>query len=239
MNNTRKMVLIPYQDGNGSEDVFSDQPKQTSVASNIMKKGNSIRKYAADRQQKLLTIILKLALHGAYDEDGKFKTSDGEVDIAPLLMQACSPGRNVRGMNEFIDMLHDAGVTPDLILNVNIRDELSKRYGRSRHVTRKSPSRHENQQQATEYPSHHDNFSSRHEDENDVHEENSVGAETDPLKRQRHISTKQSNTVNSPMDEEITREKSKRRHDDSGLPPAKQFAKDWDARDSDLSDGEP
>lgn len=130
MNNTRKMVLRPYQDGGADadtniEDVFTPS-RSIETQTEKPKRGNSIRKYAADRQQKLLHIVLKLAAYGGYDEDGKIKTRHGEVmDIVPLLLYSSSPGRSVKGMADFVELLYNAGVSPDLVINVNVRDMLS------------------------------------------------------------------------------------------------------------------
>lgn len=134
MNNTKKMVLIPYQEGGDDQnnDMLIDTsnyhppPMQSQIEA---KKGNSIRRYAAERQHKLLLIILKLAQYGGYDESGQFKTAHGEsIDVVPLLAHASSPGRNVKGMNDFIELLYSAKVPTELIINVNVREALMKRY---------------------------------------------------------------------------------------------------------------
>ena len=128
MKYTKKMVLVPYQDGAG--DPFEgEKPKKSSI-----------RQYAMERQHKLITMILKIALAKGYDFDGKFKTSDGEsLDIVPLLMHAASPGRDIKGLDEFVDLLHACNVTPDLIINVNVRDALLKRYTARRRTSSRPP----------------------------------------------------------------------------------------------------
>lgn len=128
MNNTKKMYLVPYQSGGEGtpSDPFTEP--ETVQKESIPRKGNSIRKYAAERQMKLLQIVLKLAASGCYDTDGRIKTSSGEeADIVPLLLLASSPGRSVRGLPDFVDLLYRSGVTPDMIINSSVREELSNR----------------------------------------------------------------------------------------------------------------
>lgn len=142
MNNTKKMVLMPYQDG-GEDEVFENQPSQHTQTEAPVKRGNSIRKYAAERQQKLLHIVLKLATHGGYDENGNIRGSNGEsYDVVPLLLHASSPGRNVRGLTDFVNLLYKAGVSPDLIINSSVRDlltEMMRRGGQRRIFRRERP----------------------------------------------------------------------------------------------------
>lgn len=136
MNNTRKMYLVPFQDGRGESDVFNESAPETSSTTEAAspavtsKKGNSIRKYAAERQLKLVQIVLRLALYGGYDSEGRIKTSDGYKDIVPLLLYAASPGRNVKGLSDFIDLLYKANVSPDMIINSTVREELLDRIKR-------------------------------------------------------------------------------------------------------------
>ena len=76
----------------------------------------------------MIVIIWKLAKHGGSNEDGKIKTSNGDTfDLVPLLLHASSPGKNVKGIPEFVNLLYQSGVTPDLIINSYIREELKKR----------------------------------------------------------------------------------------------------------------
>ena len=144
MNHTKKMVLVPYQQGSGVVANAVSEPQ--TVAPQItsapkQKKENSIRKYAAERQRKLLTMILKLALHGGYDENGMIACANGDTtDIVPLIMYASSPGRNVTGMTDFVNLLYDAGVEPDLVINTSVRELLHKRIrDEKRRVVSKPP----------------------------------------------------------------------------------------------------
>lgn len=129
MKHTKKMLLVPFQDGGNDPLVQSTPvelvPKELPVETVVTAKTNSIRKYAADRQRKMLNIILKLAKSGGYDEDGSFRTEKGKLDIVPLLIHALSPGRPLTGMSEFVQLLHRAGVQPEDVINLQVRDLLS------------------------------------------------------------------------------------------------------------------
>lgn len=145
------MILVPAQDGDGEgdHDVFDDQQQQQQEEEEMdqivdepqPKKENSIRKYAAERQKKLLIIVLKIAQYGGYDTDGRIKSKDGSFlassDIIPLLLHALSPGRNLHGLDEFIDLLYRAGVNPEDIINTNVRELLRMRMKRGNKVQTK------------------------------------------------------------------------------------------------------
>ena len=161
MNNTRKMYLVPYQQGRGAGDESFQQDlvsaADVSTPDDIVtprNRGNSIRKYAAERHQKLLQIVLRLAAFGGYDEHGRISTSNGEsLDIVPLLLYASSPGRNVRGISDFVELLYNANVSPDWIINSSVKEELSKRitYGGKRE--QKTPQRKQRQLMPATAPS--------------------------------------------------------------------------------------
>lgn len=131
MRNTKKMILVPAQDGDGDADIFAD-PRQPESAE--PRKKNSIRQYALDRQRKLISIVLRLASFGGYDEDGRIIDEDGRSlpssDIVALLLHALSPGRNVSGLNTFVSLLHRANISPDLIINGNVKQMLISRMQR-------------------------------------------------------------------------------------------------------------
>lgn len=118
MKYTQKMKLLPAQDG-GSTEV----EEETVVKGKV----NSIRKYALERQQKLLKVILKLALANGYDNSGRMRESDGSFlrEIYPLIMHAFSPGRSLAGLNRFVRLLKEAGVKPDEVINENVKHLLT------------------------------------------------------------------------------------------------------------------
>ena len=129
MRHAKKVMLIP-QEGTGPE--FNMLELNTQEVSPLtQKRANSIRKYTYERELKRCKILLKLAMYGGYDDLGRIKLSDGsfmeDSDIVPLLMHVLSPGRNIKGINEFVDLLHRAGVSPEFIINASVRDMLMRR----------------------------------------------------------------------------------------------------------------
>lgn len=121
MNHTRKMVLVPFsQVGSG----FNDQISATSSQPTQPNR----RRHRGSRQRRMLQIVLRLALTNAYDDSGRFQTESGDhLDIVPLILHALSPGRSVRGIDSFVDLLLRAGVDPDMIINPDVRTRLMQR----------------------------------------------------------------------------------------------------------------
>src|SRR5437879_895816 len=104
MKYAKKMSLVPYQTGNGAPEFETQQVHETPtppVASSAPSKPkvNSIRKYAFERQSKLLNVVLKLAKHGMYDENGMVGADGQTFDVVPLLLHCFSPGRSIRGLD--------------------------------------------------------------------------------------------------------------------------------------------
>jgi hypothetical protein len=129
MRHAKKVMLVP-QEGRGPELNVTELNTQ-EVSPLTQKKENSIRKYAYERELKRCKILLKLAAYGGYDDLGRIKLPDGtfmeDSDIIPLLMHVLSPGRNIKGINEFVDLLHRADVSPELVINASVRDMLMRR----------------------------------------------------------------------------------------------------------------
>lgn len=115
------MTLVPIQEGGGAEEFVESSPTP---------KPNSIRKYAIDRQTKMLAVVLKLAQMKSYDIDSKITGDNGQrYDVIPLLIHCFSPGKTIRGLESFIDILHQANVKPSDIINESVRDQLAKKRG--------------------------------------------------------------------------------------------------------------
>ena len=135
MIHTKKIVLVPQEE---QANVF-----ETEITGGGGETANSIRRYAAERQRKMLNVVLRIATFGGYDEKGRIKAADGsfidESDIVPLLSYALSPGRHVKGLDHFVDLLARAGVDPSDILNVNVRELLIKRLSNSSYSLPRSP----------------------------------------------------------------------------------------------------
>ena len=128
----KKMSLIPYQSGGGSNPQADFQPPPDASPAETPKVksqlSNSIRRYARDRQTKILKVVLKLAKNGLYDHEGMFSLRNGEkFDIVEHLMHCASPGRSIKGLDQFVDLLHKAGVDPDDIINHNVREMLLRK----------------------------------------------------------------------------------------------------------------
>ena len=127
MKHTKKMILVPEEEM--VQTGGSDPMDVTLTSDPVQPKGNKIRRHAAERQRKLLSIVLKLASKQLYDSAGRFETRKGKVEIAPLLMYALSPGRTYPALDEFVELLHKAGVTPDEVINGTVREMLLAKAG--------------------------------------------------------------------------------------------------------------
>ena len=141
MKYTKKMILVPIQEG-GSSDQQQTSTLDYENTSPKEKSGNAIRRYTMERQQKLLSIVMKLALTSGYDSYGRMKDRNGNYiqDISPLLLHALSPGRSLRGMERFVQLLYESGVEPDEIINVNIREMLEGQIRRNIRTNKTSAS---------------------------------------------------------------------------------------------------
>ena len=75
-----------------------------------------------------IKVILKLAQKYGYDDDLRIKLKDGNymenTNVITLLEHAMSNSEILHGEGEFVELLHSSGVSPDLILNKNVRNKL-------------------------------------------------------------------------------------------------------------------
>lgn len=221
------MSLVPTT-GNGviddisatEEVVTSDQPKT--------KKENSIRKYAVDRQRKLLSIVLKLAHSGAYNGSGTLMKPDGtplyEADLINLLLYTLSPGRMIKGLSEFVEILRHAGVTPDEILNNTVKEMLLKVMKRRPPETIRSEPMEEEKSRKRKFLADHDH----------------VRTIDDELERKRKKPLMDHEYVRVPDEVDIRGTKRKRDDNDDEEPQSKLRDIDknkelpgWDSEDSD------
>jgi hypothetical protein len=130
MKYAKKMSLVPFTE---EEKVYvgSGPSIEQSLPEPRRSSGNSIRKYAMDRQRKMLSVVLKLASCGGYDRTGRIKLKDGSYmensDVISLVMYTLSPGKSMKGISEFVDLLHSAGVAPNEVINANVRELLERR----------------------------------------------------------------------------------------------------------------
>src|SRR5690349_11055664 len=126
MEHAQKMVMVPYEQQTGGGEIMHVQPSIEP-----MKKGNKIKDHALERQKRLLSIVLKLAEVKRYNNHLEIRRRDGtfmqNTDLIALLLQAVTPGRILLGQQEFVDLLREARVDPELVANLNIRSILLKR----------------------------------------------------------------------------------------------------------------
>jgi hypothetical protein len=140
MQSAKTIVLIPAsrhsnnQIGGGETDISAFN----TLISKVEPKKDKIKSKIYDKVHKLLKIILKLAKYVGYDSDLKIKLKNGNYleksNIVDLLTHAMSMGKVLYGESEFIDLLHSAGVNPELIINENVKNKLISKYN-SREIT--------------------------------------------------------------------------------------------------------
>ena len=107
------------------EDMMPIQQTGGNTEPNEVRRGNPIRQYAMDRQRKLLTVILQLAKNNSYTDDLAVQLTNGSVlepnQFINLLNYALSPGKAMTGINDFVEVLHRAKVTPEMLINENVK----------------------------------------------------------------------------------------------------------------------
>lgn len=85
-----------------------------------------------DKFLRQMQIILKIAKINGYDIGGRIRDQTGNFmensSLINLLSYSMTPGRVLVGEKEFVDLLFEANVDPDSILNDNIRAKLYKMY---------------------------------------------------------------------------------------------------------------
>ena len=91
-------------------------------------KKSSPRMKHVEKFNKIINICLDLARVSAYDASGRIKSRNGKFvensNVTLLLEHAMSPGKLLIGEQEFLEMLANANVNPDLILNENVKAKL-------------------------------------------------------------------------------------------------------------------
>ena len=114
--------LVPFEQFNqaGGQMVnTSEQPME------VTKKGNAIRQYALDRQRKLLLVVLQLAKKNLYSENLSLRMKDGtelsSIQFINLLNYAMSQGKALAGIQDFVEMLFEARITPEMLVNENVK----------------------------------------------------------------------------------------------------------------------
>jgi hypothetical protein len=85
-----------------------------------------------DKLNKIIKIFLKLANIKGYDIIGRVRNSNGEYindsNVISLINHAMSHGKLLIAQNEFVQLLYEAQIEPELIYNENIKAKLVNLY---------------------------------------------------------------------------------------------------------------
>jgi hypothetical protein len=130
MQSAKKILLVPsinkntFQRGGG---VLKTEG-QNYLTSKVEVKPDKVKSKIYDKIHKFIQVILKLARKFGYNADLKIKLKDGKYldksNVVDLLTHAMSVGKVLYGENEFIELLYDAGVEPELLINENVKNKL-------------------------------------------------------------------------------------------------------------------
>lgn len=130
MQSAKKIVLVPsinkstFQIGGG----FLKTESGNYLTSKVEVKPDKAKSKIYDKIHRFIQVILKLARKFGYNDDMKIKLKDGKYldksNVVDLLTHAMSVGKVLYGENEFIELLYDAGVEPELIINENVKSKL-------------------------------------------------------------------------------------------------------------------
>ncbi|RWR98833.1 hypothetical protein B4U79_14110, partial [Dinothrombium tinctorium] len=124
-----KMVVVPFENEAATQKMETQNEKveEPLIETTTKKSNNFIKQRAFDKINRMLKIILGLARINAYDVTGRIRNGRAfmpNTDIVALINHALTPGRVLVGEHEFIHLLHEAKINPDLITNDNLRSKL-------------------------------------------------------------------------------------------------------------------
>lgn len=128
-NGYQKMIAMPADvaSNNATNDEFSLEtslPKSKSAQKRVYN--------FVDKLNRIMKIFLKLASIKGYDIIGRVRDLSGnylpDSNIINLINHSMTHGKLLLGQNEFISLLREANVEPDLIVNENIRVKLLNLY---------------------------------------------------------------------------------------------------------------
>ena len=120
MNHSRKMILVPEQ----SLKTYNKLSKNTNNPSSSRTETDR----DLNKIERILNIVLKLAIIGGYNEDFNIIGRNGDPiensSIVTLINLALNHENARIGENDFIRLLHDSNVNPNWIINENLRSKL-------------------------------------------------------------------------------------------------------------------
>ena len=100
-------------------------------------------KYAFQKVPMIMRTVFNLALINGYDKQMRIRSSSGEFipnsNLLDLLNHAMSVGKKLQATNEFIDLLAEAEVDPDWIINENVKQLLLTKLNKSSSPPPSSP----------------------------------------------------------------------------------------------------
>ena len=129
MLSARKITLVPPEDGEVKQIGSGvDDEESGSLTTVVEKSTDKIKSKIYDKIHRFIKIILKLARTIGYDDDLRIKLRSGKYleksNIVDLLTHAMSAGKVLYGEEEFVELLADSNVDPNLIINDNVRNKL-------------------------------------------------------------------------------------------------------------------
>ena len=141
MLSAKKITLVPPEQSGGSTnlngEIDNNNSGSVSIPTEKPEKMDRIKFKIYDKIHRFIKVILKLAQSNSYDENLRIKTKSGSYldksNIVDLLTHAMSPGKFLHGEDEFVNLLADSNVDPELIMNQNLKIKLINQinnYGR-------------------------------------------------------------------------------------------------------------
>lgn len=131
-----KMIALPANmeenQGNFIQTENSEMNLNNSSENKLKTRTRNRRDSPIEKLNNIMKILLKLAKINAYDITGRVRDKNGvflnDSDLISLINHAMTHGKLLLGQSEFIRLLHEANVEPNLIINENIRAKLLNIY---------------------------------------------------------------------------------------------------------------
>ena len=123
MNHSRKMILVPEQSLKTYNKLSKNSENNRNTRTQRTETNNDLSKI-----ERILNIVLKLAIIGGYNEDFNIIGRDGnpinDSSIVTLINLALNHENARVGENDFIRLLHESNVNPNWIINENLKSKL-------------------------------------------------------------------------------------------------------------------